>query len=258
MGSTEHVEGRIDELRRDGLAYFNVDAAVLGDNFTVAASPLFATILENVLKRTSDIHKEDKTLWDVWLEEKKVVHGLGAASDSLPFQSLAGVSSLDMRFAGHPYPAHSCYDNFDWMTQFGDRDFQYHRLLAEVYALLILEVADEWMLPFDLEVYAAAVQGYVRDLAAYADAHAHAPAAASAATPFRIDPLRDAADLFAQNARAFHDWGRTWAQHFSTNGRYESEEMLRGRLNYNSKMADFETDLLDLEGGVRSPSYLDL
>jgi hypothetical protein len=54
IGSTEHVENRLDELRRDGFAYLNVDMGVIGSDFRAAASPLFERALLRVLDRTSD------------------------------------------------------------------------------------------------------------------------------------------------------------------------------------------------------------
>ena len=77
------------------------------------------------------------------------------------FQDIVGTSSIDMFFHGVAYPYHSCYDNFAWMKRFGDPDWVYHKMMGEVWALMILELADRPILPFNMEAYATAITGYV-------------------------------------------------------------------------------------------------
>ena len=43
--------------------------------------------------------------------------------------------------------------NFEWMDTVGDPGFVYHKTMAQVWAQLILELADRELLPFDLIVY---------------------------------------------------------------------------------------------------------
>ncbi|KAK5234307.1 hypothetical protein LTR16_012663, partial [Cryomyces antarcticus] len=50
------------------------------------------------------------------------------------------------------------------MEKFGDPGFAYHKALAQIWALLILDLADRPILPYDLNAYAAAVTGYVERL----------------------------------------------------------------------------------------------
>ena len=51
IGSTEHVEARINDLRRDGIAYLNVDVGAVGDSFRAAGCPNWGRALANVLDR---------------------------------------------------------------------------------------------------------------------------------------------------------------------------------------------------------------
>ena len=244
VGSTEHVEARMADLRRDGFAYLNVDVGVLGDDFTAAASPLLEKALLHVLDRTSD-PVLNQTLRSVWDGKQRKLAGLGAGSDYVAFQDITGTSSIDMGFRGPQFPYHSCYDNFEWMSQYGDPGFQYHKLMGQVWALLILELADRPVLPFDLEAYAEAIKGYVYDLDKYVSAR-------TVETGVNLKPLYDAADLFVQSARQFHEWDREWTQNVFGSGGFESNILSIQRMEHNTKMANFETDLLDLEknGGV--------
>jgi len=242
IGSTEHVEVRMAELRRNGVAYFNVDVAVTGSDFEASASPILQTALLRVLERVAD-PVSNKTLRAIWAEKGSTLKGLGAGSDYVAFQDMAGTSSLDMGFSGPGFPYHSCYDNFDWMEKFGDPGFQYHRTMAQVWALLILEVADRELLPFDFEVYASAVKGYVDDLEGYAKVKG------AEDEKFALTVLHQAADEFKKNAEEFQAWGKAWEDAVGQGG-FESKVMAIKRMSHNSRMGNFETNLLDIDGGV--------
>ncbi len=99
IGSTEHVEARMDEIRRNGVAYLNVDVAVTGSDFQASASPILETALLRVMESVTD-PVSNKTLRAVWAEKGSTLQGLGAGSDYVAFQDIAGTSSLDMGFSG--------------------------------------------------------------------------------------------------------------------------------------------------------------
>ncbi|MCJ1473843.1 hypothetical protein MMC13_002495 [Lambiella insularis] len=242
IGSTEHVEQRTEDLRRSGFAYINVDVAVQGDDFHAAGPALFQKSLFHVLGRTSDPYA-NKTLRQLWNEKGRKLEGLGAGSDYVAFQDIAGTSSIDLCFKGKPFPYHSSYDNFKWMSQFGDPDFQYHKVMGQVWALLILDLADRPVLPFDLEAYAHSVKGYAEDLQTYSDSK-------NTAASLNMQALNEAADLFVQNAQQFHNWDREWTQNVYGMGGYESQAVTKDRISHNTRMANFETDLLDIDGGL--------
>jgi len=251
IGSTEHVEARIDELRRNGYAYLNVDVAVTGNDFEAAGCPIYERALLRVLGRVTDPFKQ-QTLRSIWEERATKMQGLGAGSDYVAFQDMAGISSLDFGFQGPSYPYHSCYDNFEWMTKFGDPGFEYHELMAQIWALLILEMADTPVLPFDMEAYAAAVKGYVVDLEKYIAAES---TSLDENSNLDLKPLHDAADTFVDNAAEFHNWDQTWSESVEDGGGFESNVMAIKRMSHNTRMANFETHLLDLAvgGGVSHP-----
>ena len=252
IGSTEHVEARMEDLRRDGFAYVNVDVAVQGDDFTAAASPILQKALFHVLDRTAD-PVANKTLRAIWNEKNRKLKGLGAGSDYVAFQDIVGMSSIDMFFKGKQFPYHSCYDNFDWMSKFGDPNFQYHKLMGQVMALLILELADRPLLPFDLEAYAAAIKVYVDDLEKYVAKKAASRKGGESGLDLKS--LHDAADTFVRNARTFHDWDSEWDSIVYGMGGFESRVMALERMAHNTKMANFETDLLDIGGGVSTTLF---
>ncbi len=245
IGSTEHVENREDELRRDGYAYLNVDVAVSGPDFWAAASPLYERALLRVLDRTSD-PLTNRTLRELWDARNTRLEGLGAGSDYVAFQDIAGTSSIDFGFRGQSFPYHSCYDNYEWMTKFGDPTFGYHTVMGQVWALLLLEIADKPVLPFDMEDYAKHVEKYVNDLDEYVRAKEKA---ANAPGSLQVKTLHDGAAEFKAEAHAFHDWDRAWTELVFSGGGFENNVMAIKRMSHNNRMANFETHLLDLEDG---------
>ncbi|EXJ88032.1 hypothetical protein A1O1_04959 [Capronia coronata CBS 617.96] len=245
IGSTEHVEDRLAELREDAVAYVNVDVGVTGTDFHAAASPVFARMLEHVLDRVGD-PDTGHTIREIWDESNRGLEGLGAGSDYVAFQDIAGTSSIDMSFKGPKFPYHSCYDNFEWMSKFGDPDWKYHKTMGEILALMILELADKPLLPFDLSGYAKDISKYIEDL----DTYAKSAPTANDQNPVNLAPLREASDLFAQEADTFHLFDNTWRNFVFGAGGFETTAMGNARGQHNSRMAHFETDLLDLsEGG---------
>ncbi|PLB36166.1 M28 family metallopeptidase [Aspergillus candidus] len=254
IGSTEHVEKEIQSLRDNGYVYLNVDGAVSGKNFEASGSPAAEAIVEQVLGRVAD-PETNETLKEIWDKKKQKFGPLGSGSDYVAFQDIAGTSSVDFGFVGDPFPYHSCHENWDWMTQYGDPDFQYHKVLGQFWGLLLLQFAQGFLLPFDLEGYAKRLGEYVGDLEKYASSKkvpvASKPKAARDTT-VSFKPLRDAAAKLSADAAQFQKWGKLWHDTFWGAGGLETNMMGIQRLAYNSRMASFETHLLDdrIDGGI--------
>jgi hypothetical protein len=65
-----------------------------------------------------------------------------------------------------------------------------------------------------------------------------------------LSPLRHASESFEERAKIFHEWDTAWNQVvFGSGGVLETNVMAIRRMSHNSRMAEFETHLLDLEEG---------
>jgi len=245
IGSTEYVEGHMDALRANAYAYLNVDVAVGGNVFKASGSPVFKKSLLRVLGRVSD-PVQNATLRALWDQRGGQLEGLGAGSDYVAFQDMAGTSSLDIGFDGPPHPYHSALDNFEWMSEVGDPGFQYHKLLAQVWALLILEVSDRLVLPFDIAAYSASLTAWAQDLENWAGSKG---VNQDGNPTWNTNPLREAVLQFANDAKLFEKWELEWDSVVLGGGGYESSVLAAHRKSHNNRMANFETHLLDLEEG---------
>lgn len=217
-----------------------MDVAVVGPDFRAASSPLLESIMLHVLERVTDPNT-NKTVRDIFNEKNTIIDGLDVGSDHAAFQMLGGCSSLDFGFDGPPYPYHSCYDNFEWMERFGDPGFKYHEAAARIMILLILELADREILPFDFQIYADAMHREVENLETYTNPSHY----------LDYSSLHSAAQELAKSAKEFHAWSQEWSNTvYGAGGAFESNVMAAKRISHNTRMANFETNLLDVDGGL--------
>jgi N-acetylated-alpha-linked acidic dipeptidase len=190
MGSTEWAEANAATLRRNAVAYLNVDVGVCGRQFGAAAVPSLSSLIREVASEVTDPASGQSVL-DAWSMEgrgtrgsvtqmaaRKIGHGqhplpeapevrvqeLGSGSDYTAFLEHLGVPSLDFGFSG-PYGVyHSRFDDFDWMQKFGDPTFRYSVAESQIYGTLVMRLADSDVLPLDYWQYGQAIQGYLREL----------------------------------------------------------------------------------------------
>jgi N-acetylated-alpha-linked acidic dipeptidase len=223
IGSTEHVEEGIEVLRKNAVAYLNVDSAVSGNTFSAAGNPLFERVLTTVLGRV-EMPEGNETALEHWQKNGAKLGGLGAGSDYVAFQGncistatnhnmltllpdLAGTASLDFEFSGPGggYPYHSCQESIQWLENFVDPSYYYHATMAEIWALLILELSDEHIVPLDFAAYSRELTAYVAQLKSDAQAFAK-----PGDEVLDVSALEKAAAGFITNAEKFMSWEENW------------------------------------------------
>lgn len=254
IGSTEFVENNLKGLRKDGYVYINIDTPIVGDDFHAAGSPVFQKILYAIIDRVYDPNL-NTTLRELWDRRQGTLEGLGAGSDYVAFQDIAGVSSLDLFFDGpgsqpfHPY--HSAYDNFDYVDTVGDPGFAYHGMMAELVGLLLLELADRPILPFDMVAYANSLYQWVNELADWTATKGANQE--DAARPLDMNVLKEAVLEVIDAVASFQEWENIWQNSVLSANGWEPIRLGSKRCEFNNQMAQFETGLLDLAqgGGVR-------
>jgi N-acetylated-alpha-linked acidic dipeptidase len=175
MGSTEWVEQHAQTLEH-AVAYFNVDVAVSGPDFSASAVPSLKPFVREVTRAVPS--PLGATVYDQWKMERGESNpnraaviadnqadvrmgDLGSGSDFTPFFEHVGVPSTDIGSVG-PYGVyHSAFDNYDWFVQNADPHFAYLEEMARVLGLEALRMADAEVLPYDYATYANAIDAYV-------------------------------------------------------------------------------------------------
>jgi hypothetical protein len=244
IGSTEFVEDHLDDLREGAIAYINVDSGVSGGKFKASGSPLFRRPLTRVLDRVADPIR-NKTIRDVWAEDGFRMDEFAYDSDYAAFQSLAGTTSVDIGFEGDKYPQHSCYETMEWVEKYGDPELKYHKALAQIWVLLILELSQNRLLSLGAVDYATALSSHTQTLS---DEVARAASKLDPARRPDLRPLQAATRAFAAAARVADDWEAWWVgQVHGTGGAAETNALARARRGHNARLADVDVNLLDVE-----------
>ncbi len=178
-GSTEWGEQFADDLRNNLVAYINVDSSTSGPRFEPTAVASLAPLVVEVSRTVQD--PSGRPLYEAWKQEvardsgaKRRKSGvpdsqlvdtrIGSGSDHTVFLNHLGRPTIGLAFEG-PYGVyHSMYDDYYWMNRFGDPGYRYHVLLARVWGVLALRLANADVLPFDFGFQAANIREFVEEL----------------------------------------------------------------------------------------------
>jgi N-acetylated-alpha-linked acidic dipeptidase len=186
IGSTEWGEEHAAELA-NAAAYFNMDVAVSGPDFSASAVPSLKQFVREVSKSVSS--PQGGSVYETWrkTQEAKLkapsqdvsggsnrppaaqvrndvpVGDLGSGSDYTVFLQHLGVPSTDIGSSGSYGVYHSVFDNFAWFEKFADPDFAYEQQMARVFGLEILRMANADVLPYDYEEYGKEISAYLND-----------------------------------------------------------------------------------------------
>ncbi|KAL1794631.1 hypothetical protein ACET3X_006447 [Alternaria dauci] len=170
IGSTEWVEEYAPWLSMTALTYLNVDIGVAGPLPGAGATPELRTVVQNIMKK---VEYGNKTLYDAWYElymfrpEDNGFTNLGSGSDYTAFLQL-GIGALDFGMDASRespvYHYHSNYDSYRWMKSMVDPDFGIHATVGRFIALLAFHLADDTLIPFDMDTYARNINYWIREL----------------------------------------------------------------------------------------------
>ncbi|MGB5294875.1 MAG: transferrin receptor-like dimerization domain-containing protein, partial [Thermoanaerobaculia bacterium] len=173
-GSTEWGEHFAESLARNAIAYLNVDSSTSGSELAVGAVASLNPLIESVARDVIDPNTRHD-LYDTWQRRQKsasatavsaelVDNELGSGSDYTVFLNFLGIPVASLSFDG-PYGVyHSQYDNYYWMSHFGDPGFRYMTAMAEVWGRLALRLANAEVYPFDYAGYATTVGDFLDSL----------------------------------------------------------------------------------------------
>ena len=175
IGSHEWVEENAKILADRAVAYINLDIAVCGNYVLRArASPLFKQVTHKWAKEVKDPNNTEgtETMYDIWLKrtpsdtniKEPMIYNLFSASDYVSFYQYLGVPCADYGYwfgyggKSSLYPAyHTQQDTFYWIKEFVDQKFEVHKAMTQFGGGMLLDLADQPLLPFDIMNYALAL-----------------------------------------------------------------------------------------------------
>ncbi len=167
MGSTEYVEDDSLRLMRGAVAYLNQDVAAQGVRFGGGGSPSLRPALRDIARAVPDpsgkgsVYAEWRRAAAVADTAEPEMGDPGGGSDFAGFYNHLGIPIAEWGFGGAGGVYHSQYDDFAWMSRFGDSTFAYHAAAARIGAALVLRLANADILPYDYVEFARTMQGYL-------------------------------------------------------------------------------------------------
>ncbi|MGZ5228161.1 MAG: M20/M25/M40 family metallo-hydrolase, partial [Burkholderiales bacterium] len=167
MGSSEYVEDDSLRLMRGGVAYLNQDVAAQGTRFGGGGSPSLRATLRDVAHEVPDPSGKG-SVYAEWRSHSGAVDTAepsmgdpGGGSDFAGFYNHLGIPIAEWGFGGPGGVYHSQYDDFTWMSKFGDSTFAYHAAAARIGAAMLLRLANADILPYDYVEFARTMQRYL-------------------------------------------------------------------------------------------------
>ena len=167
MGSSEYVEDDSLRLMRGGVAYLNQDVAAQGVRFGGGGSPSLRATLRDVARAVPDPNGKG-SVYAEWRRASAVADTAepamgdpGGGSDFAGFYNHLGIPIAEWGFGGAGGVYHSQYDDFTWMSKFGDSTFAYHATAARIGAAMLLRLANADILPYDYVEFARTMQRYL-------------------------------------------------------------------------------------------------
>ena len=167
IGSSEYVEDDSLRLMRGGVAYLNQDGAAGGVRFGGGGSPSLRAMLRDVAGAVSDPNGKG-SVYAEWRRASAVADTTepamgdpGGGSDFAGFYNHLGIPIADWGFGGPGGVYHSQYDDFTWMTKFGDSSYAYHAAAARIGAAMLLRLANADILPYDYVEFARTMKRYL-------------------------------------------------------------------------------------------------
>ena len=245
VGSTEFAESREADLRRSLVAYLNQDAIASGPNFGASATPTLRETLRRVA-RLVPAPTESGTVYSMWRTQDRTEAGreprmgnLGGGSDFAGFYNHLGIPAIEWGFGGGHGIYHSQYDDLAFMDRFGDPGYRAHQAAGRISALMLAELAQGDVVPFDH----AALADEITRLATAARDSAVKLGMVGAPWP----------KLLAE-ARALRAAGDTFATRSARAARFNVDRL--SRINEESRQA--ERQMARPEGLVGRPWYRNL
>jgi len=170
IGSVEYVEDDSLRLTKRAVAYFNQDVAAQGPRFNGGGSPSLRQTIRDIARGVPDPNGRG-SVYVEWRRANAIPDSLepmmgdpGGGSDFAPFYNHLGIPIAEWGFGGAGGVYHSQYDDFTWMSKFGDPGFVYHAAAARIAAGMVLRIANADVLPYDYVEFARTMRPYLTSI----------------------------------------------------------------------------------------------
>lgn len=275
-GSTEWVEETKKTLRSQAYTYIDLSDAVSGDTLSIKANPFLHQIIKDCLKsvgsesiqskrvRDLKVQHKDKTI-DLYELYKLQNQGLDAISNDLieernyiPFINILNVPSMEIKFKGTKYPRHSCYDNYENFDKSKiDPTMKKHGQLVELMSKLVLNIAEQAVIPFKFSQFVDRLFEYQVNLAKYIDEQLKKDTHPSK-PQIHYDKLIKSLNVLKEGASEFDTWVDSWKKFIVQSADIEPSLLAMKRWKWNDCLVEFNQHFISKEVQPARPGYLNI
>lgn len=260
-GLTEWIESRQEQLKRQGFAYIDLSDLVTGDILEVKSHPFLKKMIKDVLGKVSN--GDSKSLLDLLKSQNSgnefISNNFVELKNYIPFINLLNIPAIEVKFSGtKPYPKSSCMDNFQHFEKAKiDPDMKNHKLIVQVLSRLILELAEQPLIPYNINDLATDMMSYIKDIENYTnevfgnDEKSDKPAMEFVRLENSIQTLMSAAERFQQ-------WSSRWKLFVVESGDVEPSLLAMNRWKENDNLVDFNSKFISDYPQKYRPGYVNL
>lgn len=201
IGSGEWTEANKESLKKNMLAYVNLDGAAGGLRLGASATPSIQRAVINASKR---VPYGDGTLLDHWLKGSKAEPGsrprfgdMGGGSDHAPLIAMAGVPSVGIGGRGtNSGGYHSFYDTLTWYRRNVGTDYEPAKMVTNIVGVSILAMANSDLVDLDTSRYVVDTRKHLKNLSAMKKAEGFLTTAKGQKVADEFKPIWDAVARF--------------------------------------------------------------
>lgn len=269
LGSTEFAEDHSELLKKQAVAYINVDN-VVGPFVSSGGTPSIAKFLQDTAQLIpgNPFHGVDVSgsLYEQWVSQTAIrrsslaagaddgtlapdhlIQFLGSGTDFTAFYQHLGIISANLGFTvgSAMYGTyHSTMDSIPYMETVGDPHYATHTTTAKWWGLITLRLVDDDIVPFDFSTYGLVMQ---EDLAGYEKI------TVEMGRNVDYSALHEAIGLFTSNAELFQ--ARVAAFADKSSKKKKSHKSEAERHFWNEKLVSLERYLLSDAGLPHRPWF---
>ena len=252
-GSTEWVEFQREELKQQGYVYVDINDVVTGGNLEVKGHPALHLAIFDGLKRGTGA--SGKLFYDEFRDNHDGTADLSYAMNEeknyLPFINAANIPAMELRFVADKEDGvrGTCANNWNaFVDHHIDPGMKNHFHAVYATGLIMLQLLELPFIPYDLQMWAAKLTHYRRQLELFIDRYIAAhpelitPVIHYAALDQGIGKLNEAGVGLRRNIKA-------WTESMARFDHIEAPALRMFRLRLNELIMDYNPRfVIDIKG----------
>ncbi|KAK6201556.1 uncharacterized protein RJT21DRAFT_120609 [Scheffersomyces amazonensis] len=261
-GSAEWIQNRKDQLKQQGYAYIDLSDAISGDTLSIKSNPFFHKLIRDTLKKVQSDETNNINLYELYKKQHNgkddISNNMIEQKNYIPFINLVNVPAIEIKFSGKKYPKNSCYDTFENFNKLNiDPLMTKHTQLLELISLIVLELVEKPIIPYDFNGLASSISKYQSDLDKYFKdlvkdiKQKNIP-------QMHLESIGRANDVLKATGRRFDEWVGSWDTYVKDASGIEPSLLAMNRWKWNDNMVEFNQMFISQDASPKRPGYINL